>query len=187
MDKDRSCSGHGIQRSKWPPSLHGRGNRGTRPNRKRAETIKCTATVGLRRHPRMTDVFSKRKRSWIMRQIRSKHTAPERAVRSILQRNGFSFRLHKKELPGNPDIVLPRYRVVVQVQGCFWHGHGCQKGRTPRSNRDYWHKKLTANRRRDLKNSRLLRTMGWRRIVVWGCQTKNLQLVEERLIRLLRG
>jgi DNA mismatch endonuclease, patch repair protein len=135
----------------------------------------------------MTDVFSKSMRSWVMSRIHGKDTRPEKQVRSLLHVRGFRFSLHRKDLPGNPDIVLPRYGTVVQVQGCFWHGHSCKEGRRPRSNRKYWNAKLDRNKRRDSLNARMLRRLGWRRIVVWECQVKKLDDVGRRLTKLIRG
>src|SRR5437879_13729116 len=99
------------------------------------------------RKGQMTDVFSKAKRSWVMSRIRGKNTLPEKLVRSMLHAHGFRFRLHRRDLPGSPDIVLSKYRTVVLVNGCFWHGHNCNDGRRPRSNTSYWNRKLTRNTR----------------------------------------
>jgi DNA mismatch endonuclease (patch repair protein) len=122
-----------------------------------------------------------------MSRIRGKDTEPEKRVRSLLHTRGFRFSLHRKDLPGKPDIVLPRYRTVVQVQGCFWHGHSCREGRRPRSNREYWNAKLDRNKRRDALNARLLRRLGWRRIVVWECEVKKVDSIGRRLTKLIRG
>jgi DNA mismatch endonuclease (patch repair protein) len=103
-----------------------------------------------------------------MSKVRSKDTKPEILVRSTLHAAGFRFRLHRRDLPGTPDIVLPKYRAVVEVRGCFWHGHpGC--GRTPKSNLEFWEPKLRRNRARDLENERLLHDLGWRTLVIWEC------------------
>jgi len=132
------------------------------------------------------DVFSKAKRSWVMSRIRGKDTRPEKLVRKLLHIHGFRFRLHRKDLPGHPDIVLPRYKAVVQIFGCFWHGHRCQKGRRPLSNTMYWNSKLDRNMRRDTLNSRRLRKLGWRQIIVWECQVKKNPVgIEKRLERIL--
>lgn len=122
-----------------------------------------------------------------MSRIHSVDTEPEKEVRSLLHRRGFRFSLHRKDLPGNPDIVLPRYRTVVQVQGCFWHGHSCKDGRRPLSNRKYWNAKLDRNKRRDAVNARSLRRMGWRRIVVWECEINRLDRVDQRLTTLIKS
>lgn len=129
------------------------------------------------------DTFSKEKRSWVMSRIGGKNTTPEIAVRRFLHARGFRFRLHRKDFPGCPDIVLPKYRTAILVHGCFWHGHTCKDGRRPRSNQDYWNAKLERNAKRDAKNARRLRALGWRRIVVWECQARDERLLERRIIR----
>jgi len=118
----------------------------------------------------MADVFSPKKRSLLMSRIRARNTTPEGLVRSALHRLGYRFRLHVSDLPGKPDIVLPRYRVAVQVRGCFWHGHTCYDGHIPRSRGSYWSPKISGNRLRDRLNDQRLRRMGWRVIVVWACK-----------------
>jgi DNA mismatch endonuclease, patch repair protein len=111
-------------------------------------------------------------RSWNMSRIRGRDTQPERAVRSALHRAGYRFRLHRKDLPGRPDIVLPKHRTVVFVHGCFWHRHpGCRFAYTPKSRADFWAAKFLANVERDQRNRRDLRRLGWRVITVWECQT----------------
>lgn len=134
----------------------------------------------------MTDVFTPSKRSWVMSRIRCVDTKPELMVRRMLHRNGFRFRLHRRDLPGRPDIVLPKYDAVIQVNGCFWHDHRCNGGRRPRSNTGFWNGKIEANIRRDARNLRRLRSMGWRCLTVWECQLKNPTKVEKRLDRFLR-
>ncbi len=121
----------------------------------------------------MTDMVSKEHRSRIMARIRSQDTMPEMAVRRLLHRMGYRFRLHDSRLPGKPDIVLPKHRTVFLVHGCFWHGHSCQEGRRPKSNTEYWNKKLDRNTQRDHKNRRLLRKERWDPIVIWECQCGN--------------
>ena len=130
------------------------------------------------------DHLGKKDRSENMRRIKGKDTAPEIVVRRLLHRMGFRFRLHRKDLPGNPDVVLPKFRTVVFVHGCFWHGHDCKKGsarRRPKSNENYWNSKLERNVRRDAANAEKIRELGWKRIVVWACETRNLELLEEQL------
>jgi len=106
-----------------------------------------------------------------MSRIRGKDTGPEKLVRSLLHRMGYRFRLHVKDLPGRPDIVLPRYRTVVFVHGCFWHRHrGCKNCTTPTNNRAFWVEKLEGNAERDLQNRAALRLAGWRVVVVWECR-----------------
>lgn len=129
------------------------------------------------------DFLTKEKRSWNMSRIRSNDTTPELVVRSFLFRHGFRFRLHVKTLPGHPDIVLPKYRVAIEVRGCFWHRHpGCKKTTTPSSNIEYWQTKFADNVRRDSLHKKQLKTLGWYLIVVWECELKN----DERLNLLIK-
>jgi DNA mismatch endonuclease (patch repair protein) len=123
------------------------------------------------------DTISPAERSRIMARIRSKDTKPELAVRSALHRIGFRFRLHCGALPGRPDIVLPRYRTVILVQGCFWHRHpDCRLAYFPKSRQDFWRRKFAANVERDRRTRRELRKLGWHAIVVWECQTTGSRL-----------
>nr|WP_229256092.1 DNA mismatch endonuclease Vsr [Duganella fentianensis] len=102
--------------------------------------------------------------------IKAKNTGPEIRVRHFLHKNGFRFRLHRRDLPGNPDIVLPRYRTCIFVHGCFWHRHdGCKLASNPKSRQDFWREKFGANVRRDKLNRRLLEEDGWRVVIVWEC------------------
>ena len=118
------------------------------------------------------DYLTAEKRSWNMSRIKSKDTAPERIVRSFLHRNGFRFRLHVKDLPGKPDIALPKYRTVIEVRGCFWHRHpGCKIASTPSTNTKYWTEKFKRNTERDQQTETELKQKGWNLIVVWGCET----------------
>lgn len=117
------------------------------------------------------DIWSKEKRSDVMSKIRSKDTKPEMMLRSILHRLGFRFRVHKKGLPGKPDIVLPKYGAAIFVHGCFWHLHAdCREGRIPSSNKAYWKEKLEKNVARDQKHQKDLRELGWRVMIVWECE-----------------
>ena len=116
------------------------------------------------------DKLSKEKRSWNMSRIKSKNTAPEMFVRSLLHRNGFRFRLHVKDLPGKPDIVLPKYKTVIEVRGCFWHQHkNCRYAKIPQVRHDWWRKKLCNNARRDEENQSLLVNTGWHILIIWEC------------------
>ena len=108
-----------------------------------------------------------------MSSVRSKNTKPEMYVRSMLHNNGLRFRLHRKDLPGSPDIVLLKFKTAIFVNGCFWHGHGCPKGHRPASNLDFWNEKLDQNLRRDEANYAALRDMGWRVIIIWECEVVN--------------
>ena len=130
------------------------------------------------------DTLTPERRSWNMSRIRGRDTRPERLVRSLLHRMGYRFRLYRKDLPGRPDIVLPRYRTVVMVHGCYWHRHpACHLAYTPKSNREFWEKKFARNVCRDSLQYEELRAMGWRVIVVWECETKNLQALSGRLLQ----
>jgi len=123
----------------------------------------------------MADRLTAERRSWNMSRIRSKNTGPERIVRSLLHRMGYRFRMHRKDLPGSPDLVLPRYKVVVFIHGCFWHRHrGCKFAYTPKSRITFWQTKFKANLDRDKKNRHALKKMGWKIITVWECITKDL-------------
>ncbi|HJR74297.1 MAG TPA: DNA mismatch endonuclease Vsr [Luteimonas sp.] len=135
----------------------------------------------------MVDRLTPEQRSRLMRRIRSRDTGPERSVRSMLHRLGCRFRLHRKDLPGTPDIVLPSRGVVVFVHGCFWHGHICSGGKLPATKIEYWGQKIEANRRRDKRAGRRLRSMGWRVITVWECELKRPLTLERRLLRHLNA
>lgn len=117
----------------------------------------------------MTDVVDAATRSRMMSGIRGKNTSPERFVRSTLHRRGFRFRLHVRDLPGKPDIVLTRYRAVVMVNGCFWHWHTCSLFRMPGTRPEFWSAKLDKNRSNDTRNTASLIADGWRVAVVWEC------------------
>lgn len=133
----------------------------------------------------MADVFDKTKRSDVMRQVRSKDTTPERVVRQALHREGYRFRLHGDDLPGKPDLVLPKYDLVVFIHGCFWHGHGCARGaRVPKTNRKYWQAKIARNAARDLRAKRRLHRYGWHVYTIWEC---NLEQGIRRVLRFLEG
>jgi DNA mismatch endonuclease, patch repair protein len=121
----------------------------------------------------MVDKLTPERRSWNMSRIRSKNTKPELIVRSLLHRMGFRFRVNRKDLPGKPDIVLPKYMAVIFVHGCFWHRHtGCKGATTPSTRREFWEKKFKANTDRDKRNRRELKKAGWNVIVLWECDVK---------------
>lgn len=123
------------------------------------------------------DTISRRRRSENMRRIRSGNTKPELVVRSLAHRMGYRFRLHRKDLPGCPDLVFPSKRKVIFVHGCFWHQHrGCIDGHTPKSNASYWSPKLTNNKKRDKKALSRLARLGWKCLVLWDCQTSDKKL-----------
>lgn len=123
----------------------------------------------------MVDRVAPEKRSEIMRAVPSRHSRPEKLVRSAAHRLGLRFRLHVKQLPGTPDLVFPRWKTVVFVNGCYWHQHtGCPKARSPKSNEEFWAAKFKRNVERDAENYDQLRTQGWRVVVIWQCQIKTL-------------
>jgi len=111
-------------------------------------------------------------RSNLMSRVRSKNTAPELITRKMLHSLGYRFRLHKKDLPGSPDIVLPRYRTVIFIHGCFWHGHSCSKGKIPSSNSQFWREKIESNIKRDKQREGSLESLGWKVITIWECEIK---------------
>lgn len=118
------------------------------------------------------DNHTKEVRSYNMSKIKSKNTKPEEIVRKFLFSQGFRYRKNVKELPGCPDIVLPKYRTVVFVNGCFWHHHNCPRFVWPSSNKEYWFKKINGNTERDNKNYTLLKESGWKILVIWECELK---------------
>jgi len=134
----------------------------------------------------MSDVFSRKKRSWIMARISGSNTKPEIVVRKILYGLGFRYRLNVRKLPGTPDIVLSKHNKVVFVHGCFWHGHkGCKRSTRPTTNVAFWNRKIDKNIDRDKKVLKELRRLGWKPLVIWECQTKKPEALGKRLIRFL--
>ncbi len=125
------------------------------------------------------DRLSPERRSWLMSRIKGANTKPEIGVRSLLHRIGYRFRLHRRDLPGTPDIVLPGRKAVVFVHGCFWHGHACKRAKMPKTREDYWAEKIDGNRRRDARKRRQLRALGWKVVVVWECETKKAGSVDQ--------
>lgn len=122
----------------------------------------------------MTDTITPERRSWNMSRIRSKNTKPEVIVRSLLHKMGYRFRLHRKDLPGTPDIVLPKYKTAILVHGCFWHRHqGCKNCYSPKSRTSFWEKKFNDNTVRDKKNIDALKLLGWRVLLIWECEVKH--------------
>lgn len=117
-----------------------------------------------------------------MSQIKGKDTKPEMIVRSLIHRLGFRFRLHQKNLPGKPDIVLARHKKIIFVHGCFWHMHNCKKGKsTPQSNVVFWRKKRTGNMKRDKRNIDILKSLGWEVLILWECQIKKPEVLFRKL------
>lgn len=136
----------------------------------------------------MADTVSPAVRSRVMAAVKGQNTRPEIVVRKALHAAGYRFRLHRRDLPGRPDVVLPRHRVVVFVHGCFWHGHNCRRGRKPSSNTDFWSAKLTRNVERDRAVAEALAARGWAVETVWECSLDvGIERVLARLTRALRS
>jgi len=134
----------------------------------------------------MGDVFDIHTRHMIMSRVKSKDTKPELRVRKLLHALGYRFRLHLRGLPGTPDIVLPRWKSVIFVHGCFWHVHeGCKRATTPQSNKDYWEAKLEGNKKRDAENIKKLQSMGYRSLIVWECEIKDVEQLAAKLTAFL--
>ena len=122
-------------------------------------------------------------RSRNMSAIKSKNTKPEIKVRKILHSMGYRFRLHSKDLPGSPDIVLPKYKTVIFVHGCFWHRHeNCKYASTPKTRKEFWNKKFTENKKRDSEIQEKIKILDWRSIVIWECETKNIENLRDKII-----
>lgn len=133
------------------------------------------------------DILTREKRSWNMSRIKGKDTKPEKIVRSALHKEGFRFRLNRKDLPGKPDIVLPKYKSVIFVHGCFWHRHPrCKFAYNPKSRETFWQKKFSENVERDRFVKKELRKMEWKVIVVWECELKNVKR-EKTITRILKA
>lgn len=134
----------------------------------------------------MADVLTAQQRSFNMSRIRSRDTRPEMVVRSIVHRLGFRYRLHKKDLPGKPDLVLVRHRKIIDVHGCFFHMHNCPYGKVvPATNAEFWRTKRESNLNRDRRNVKLLKKGGWQVLVVWECQTRHPEILEKTLSNFL--
>lgn len=129
----------------------------------------------------MVDNRTPESRSRLMSRIGSKHTKPELVVRKLLHGLGYRYRLHRKDLPGRPDVVFTGRKKAIFVHGCFWHGHGCKIGRLPKSNQAFWSHKIERNRQRDHEKSSELEQIGWAVATVWQCELKQLQSLERRL------
>jgi len=125
------------------------------------------------------DIHIPKSRSYNMSQIKGKDTKPEKTVRSLLHKNGYRFRLHKKDLPGKPDIVLSKYKTVIFVHGCFWHRHkNCANASNPKTNKKFWKEKFSSNVKRDRESQAKLKKLGWKIIVIWECELKNCQFIK---------
>ena len=128
------------------------------------------------------DTISSEHRSWNMSRIKSCDTKPELIVRSLLHHKGYRFRLHRKDLPGKPDIVLPRFKKIILVHGCYWHRHeGCKLAYNPKSRVSFWQNKFNQNVKRDKIVRKELSQMGWQVYVIWECETKKIDLLEKRI------
>jgi len=144
----------------------------------------CLRRDNAKQRGHMPDVFSAATRSCIMSRVRGQDTQPERIVRATLHRLGFRFRLHDRSLPGLPDVVLKKYRTVVFIHGCFWHGHkGCKRSKRPSTNVRFWNKKIDGNMVRDRRVKRQLWRRGWRVLTVWQCQARDIDKLERLLVR----
>jgi DNA mismatch endonuclease (patch repair protein) len=129
------------------------------------------------------DIVSKTTRSKMMAGIKGTNTQPEKFLRSWLHRSGFRFRLHTKNLPGKPDILLPRYQAVILVHGCFWHGHGCALFKWPATRSEFWQAKIKANCERDARNISALKKLGWRVAVMWECELRQISKQHDAPLR----
>ena len=136
----------------------------------------------------MADCYDKQTRHRVMQCIHSEDTVPEMRVRSILHRIGYRYRLHMKELPGKPDIVLVRLHTVILVNGCFWHQHpGCKQAKRPKTKKAFWNEKLERNIARDQENIDKLRRSGWRVLVIWECQVSRKRKMQQFMEEFLKG
>jgi DNA mismatch endonuclease, patch repair protein len=134
----------------------------------------------------MVDVLTTEQRSFNMSRIRSRDTRPEMVVRSIVHQLGYRYKLHKKDLPGKPDLVLVRHRKIIDVHGCFFHMHNCKYGRVvPATNAEFWKNKRLSNVERDRRNISLLTLNGWTVLIVWECETKDPKTLAAKLERFL--
>ena len=133
----------------------------------------------------MADTRTKEQRRRIMRSVGVEDTGPEWAVRRLLHGFGYRYRLHRKDLPGRPDLVFPGRRKAIFVHGCFWHAHGCRYGRPPKSRLDYWLPKLERNRQRDAEKHTALEALRWRVLVVWQCEIRDLDTLAAKLCAFL--
>ena len=136
----------------------------------------------------MSDIVDRETRSRMMSAIRGKDTRPELIVRRFLHRKGYRYRLHRRNLPGRPDIVLPKHRVVILVHGCFWHSHdGCFYATSPATRKEFWREKLAGNRDRDLRQQEELNRLGWRVVVIWECGIRHALDDLDSIVPLMKG
>ena len=142
----------------------------------------------MHRKQNRKDKLTKEERSLLMGRVRSKNTKPEILVRTLLHGQGYRYRLHRRDLPGSPDIVFPSRKKVIFVHGCFWHRHqGCKSTTTPSTRKKFWEGKFAANVSRDVRNIGALEEKGWKTLVVWGCEIRNSELLSSRLRTFLEG
>ena len=136
----------------------------------------------------LTDIFTKKKRSEIMSRISGKETKPEILVRKLLFANGFRYRKNDKRYPGKPDIVLPKYKTVIFINGCFWHGHkNCKKANLPKTNYEFWKNKIDENIQRDKKIYEQLKVQGWNVLILWQCQLNNQNNIKRTIDKLIKN
>jgi len=133
----------------------------------------------------MVDVLTPEQRRRAMRAVRARNTTPELVVRSFLHSQGFRYRIHRSDLPGTPDIVFPTRRKVVNIHGCFWHGHECRKGTLPKTRSDFWSAKIARNKERDAAAEVGLEKLGWKVLIIWECELVDLNRVGRRLKKFL--
>ena len=134
----------------------------------------------------MVDQVPSKLRSKIMSRVRGRDTVPEMQVRRMTHGMGFRYSLHRQNLPGKPDLVFPSRKKVIFVHGCFWHQHGCSKGKRPASNKEFWNAKLNRNIQRDKENILALNDLGWSVLVIWECEIKNLRQLKKRIRNFLK-
>lgn len=130
---------------------------------------------------RMVDNLSPEERSRLMSRVRGKDTKPEMVVRRLAHRLGYRFRLHRRDLPGSPDLVFPKKEKVIFVHGCYWHRHHCKKATTPKTNVDFWNEKFRRNVERDAENLKSINALGWEPLVIWQCETEHPRKIEKIL------
>ncbi|HET54679.1 MAG TPA: DNA mismatch endonuclease Vsr [Ignavibacteria bacterium] len=132
------------------------------------------------------DIFSKRKRSEIMSHVSGSNTKPELIVRSTLHKMGYRFSLYRNDLPGKPDIILPKYKKIIFIHGCFWHGHkNCPRAKRPSTNSKFWEKKLDENITRDEQILKKLEKLGWGVLIIWTCEIKRIEALQKKLVNFI--
>ena len=133
------------------------------------------------------DQLSKKGRSDLMSKIKSKNTKPEIRLRKALYRDGLRYRIHRKDLPGKPDVSVAKYKIAIEVRGCFWHGHSrCKDGHMPSKNTEFWRNKLLKNQARDRQNLRALKSLGYQVYVIWECEMRNTESFNKNLLRIYK-